>query len=66
MLRHVVDLPIGEIAEILGCKDGTAKSHISRGLQRLRTLLTDTTTTATATVVGGTAQQVLGSGRTSR
>jgi RNA polymerase sigma factor (sigma-70 family) len=66
VLRHVVDLPIGEIAEILGCKDGTAKSHISRGLQRLRTLLTDTTTTTTVTVVGGTAQRVLGSGRTSR
>jgi RNA polymerase sigma factor (sigma-70 family) len=73
VLRHVVGLPIGEIAEILGCRDGTAKSHISRGLQRLRTLLTDTTTTTEAAregtavvVVGGTAQRVLRSGRRSR
>lgn len=40
VLRHVADLPTTEVAEALGCPDGTAKSHISRGLQRLRTLLT--------------------------
>ncbi|MGH3592444.1 MAG: hypothetical protein ACRDRF_15600 [Pseudonocardiaceae bacterium] len=28
------------MAEVLGCPDGTAKSHISRGLHRLRALLT--------------------------
>ena len=39
LLRHVVGLPISEVAAVLGCPDGTAKSHISRGLQRLRTLL---------------------------
>ncbi|WP_232661740.1 RNA polymerase sigma factor [Pseudonocardia sp. TRM90224] len=38
-LRHVVDLPISEVAEVLGCPEGTAKSHISRGLQRLRSVL---------------------------
>src|SRR3954463_3024118 len=32
VLRHVVGLPTGEVAEVLGCKEGTAKSHISRGL----------------------------------
>jgi RNA polymerase sigma factor (sigma-70 family) len=42
VLRHVEDLPIGEIAQILGCRAGTAKSHVSRGLARLRTLLADT------------------------
>ena len=31
-----------EIAQILGCREGTAKSHVSRGLTRLRSLLTDT------------------------
>jgi len=44
VLRHVVGLPTGEVAQVLGCKDGTAKSHISRGLQRLRALLTETVT----------------------
>lgn len=36
VLRHVVGLPTSEVAEIMGCPDGTAKSHIWRGLQRLR------------------------------
>lgn len=38
VLRHVNDLPISEIAEVLGCPPGTVKSHISRGLRRLRKL----------------------------
>ncbi|MGH3547241.1 MAG: RNA polymerase sigma factor [Pseudonocardiaceae bacterium] len=41
VLRHVVGLPTSEVAEVLGCQDGTAKSHISRGLHRLRALLTE-------------------------
>ena len=36
ILRHVLDLPLSEIAAILGCAEGTAKSHISRGLSALR------------------------------
>lgn len=43
VLRHVLDLPTAEVAEILGCPEGTAKSHISRGLHRLRALLPATT-----------------------
>lgn len=38
VLRHVVGLPIAEVAAVMGCPQGTAKSHVSRGLQRLRTL----------------------------
>ena len=38
VLRHVAGLPTAEVAEVLGCPEGTAKSHISRGLQRLRAL----------------------------
>ena len=30
-----------EIAQVLGCREGTAKSHVSRGLARLRTLLAE-------------------------
>nr|WP_312892016.1 sigma-70 family RNA polymerase sigma factor [Nonomuraea muscovyensis] len=38
VLRHVVDLPVSEIAEVLNMPQGTVKSHVSRGLKRLRAL----------------------------
>ena len=41
MLRHVVGLGTGEVAEVLGVAEGTAKSHVSRGLARLRPLVED-------------------------
>jgi RNA polymerase sigma-70 factor (ECF subfamily) len=39
VLRHVVGLPYAEMALVLGCPEGTAKSHVARGLQRLRDLI---------------------------
>lgn len=39
VLRHVADLPVGEVATALGCAEGTARSHVSRGLARLRAAL---------------------------
>lgn len=41
VLRHVQGLPTSEVAHVLGCKEGTAKSHVSRGLARLRDVLGD-------------------------
>lgn len=38
VLRHVVDLPVSEIATVLRIPQGTVKSHVSRGLRRLREL----------------------------
>lgn len=38
VLRHVVDLPVAEVAEILGRPPGTVKAQVSRGLRRLRQL----------------------------
>ncbi|MEJ2887651.1 RNA polymerase sigma factor [Actinomycetospora aeridis] len=40
VLRHVVDLPVAEVASVLACSDGTARSHAARGLAALRSRLT--------------------------
>ncbi len=36
VLRYIGDLPVSEIAQVMGCPSGTVKSHISRGLASLR------------------------------
>lgn len=41
VLRHVVDLTYGEIAEVTGRPEGTVKADVSRGLARLRTIVED-------------------------
>jgi len=41
VLRHVGGLSTAEGAEALGVPEGTAKSHVSRGLKRLRELTED-------------------------
>ena len=43
VLRHVVGLPYMELAEVMGCPEGTAKSHVARGLQRLRAMIPEET-----------------------
>jgi RNA polymerase sigma-70 factor (ECF subfamily) len=39
VLRYGHDLPVGEIADMLGVEPATAKTHLVRGLARLRDLM---------------------------
>jgi RNA polymerase sigma-70 factor, ECF subfamily len=39
VLRHVLDLPIADIAEATGRPEGTVKADIARGLDRLRSTM---------------------------
>ncbi|WP_422769706.1 SigE family RNA polymerase sigma factor [Plantactinospora sp. WMMC1484] len=42
VLRYVADLPEAEVARTLDCSVGSVKSHASRGLARLRDVLSPT------------------------
>jgi RNA polymerase sigma factor (sigma-70 family) len=39
VLRYVYDLPVTDVADILGCSEGNVKSQTARGLTKLRKLL---------------------------
>ncbi|GGW30250.1 SigE family RNA polymerase sigma factor [Streptomyces griseoloalbus] len=41
VLRYCEDLPESQVAQALGCPVGTARSHASRGVARLRQILSD-------------------------
>jgi RNA polymerase sigma-70 factor (ECF subfamily) len=58
VLRHVSGLTLAEISAVLGTGEGTVKSHISRGLSKLRAL-----DPAGGRAVGGTRAPVGGAGR---
>jgi RNA polymerase sigma-70 factor (ECF subfamily) len=44
VMRHIAGLSYAELATVLGCPEGTAKSHVSRGLNRLRKLIVQSDT----------------------
>jgi RNA polymerase sigma-70 factor (ECF subfamily) len=39
VLRHFEDLPLAEISRLLGCREGSVKSHLNRAVRKLRTAL---------------------------
>jgi RNA polymerase sigma-70 factor (sigma-E family) len=39
VLRYYQDLPVADVADLLGCSPGAVKTHAHRGLRRLRQLL---------------------------
>ena len=41
VLRHLLDLPEAECAAVLGCRQGTVKSRLSRAMAKLREELAD-------------------------
>jgi RNA polymerase sigma-70 factor (ECF subfamily) len=45
VLHHVADLPVGEVAAVLGVPVGTVKARLSRGRAALARLLNEETTT---------------------
>lgn len=44
-LHYVDDLPVAEVAAVMGISEGTAKAHLHRGRQRLADVLRDEVTT---------------------
>ena len=39
ILRHIDGLPTRTVSEILKCSEGTVKTHLHRGLKKMRSLL---------------------------
>jgi DNA-directed RNA polymerase specialized sigma24 family protein len=39
ILRYLCDLPVADVAQVLGCSEGTVKSRTHHGLRALRAVL---------------------------
>jgi DNA-directed RNA polymerase specialized sigma24 family protein len=44
VLRHLENLSVSEVAQVLGVAEGTVKSQTARGVEALRRLLDETAT----------------------
>jgi RNA polymerase sigma-70 factor, ECF subfamily len=42
VLYYIVDLPVAEVADVMGCREGTAKAHLDRGRHGLARLVQPT------------------------
>lgn len=62
VLRHVGELTNSEVGDVLGCPEGTAKSHVSRGLTRLRSLLATQDLASAARAAAGSARSSVAAG----
>jgi DNA-directed RNA polymerase specialized sigma24 family protein len=47
VLRHWMDLSVGQTADLLNCSEGTVKSQTAKATARLRDLLADVGAAAT-------------------
>jgi RNA polymerase sigma-70 factor (sigma-E family) len=52
VLRYWADLPVAEVAEILGCSAGTVTSTASRAAARLAEIITSSRSSATTPITG--------------
>jgi RNA polymerase sigma-70 factor (sigma-E family) len=49
ILRYLCDLPVADVAQVLGCSEGTVKSRTHHGLRALRAVLGERATASVAT-----------------
>jgi RNA polymerase sigma-70 factor (ECF subfamily) len=57
ILHYMLDLPVGSVADLMNCRDGTVKSHLSRARFALRRSIENDSTwgrqTSSSSDIGG-------------
>jgi|GEM_PF-1222189 len=59
VLRHIVGLPLHQVALTMACPIGTAKSHVSRGVSHLRDVVTAAASNAATTTIPSTTPSTM-------